>query len=115
MPSISAINGRPDPENQIEHGGMSKPLKRGVEELGRAVSARMSTLTGQPLQPLSGEQLLARLSGVKRARFDHESMDRAIHGDHEPRVHLPKMPSAGWKEADRDAWWAQALPQGPAT
>ena len=92
VPSIATINGRPDPENQIAHGGMSKPLERGVQELGRATAARMSTLTGKQLQSLTGEQLMARLSGVKRARFDHESIANAMHGEHQSRLHLPKEP-----------------------
>ena len=113
VPSVRAINKRMKPEDKIEHGGMSRPLEACVEELGRAIPARLSVVMGVPLQPLTQEQVATGLQCVEAAVFDDAAARRALHGERpRARLVLPKKPAGGWKEADKEQWWAQPLPSG---
>lgn len=111
VPSVRAINARTKPEDRIDRAGMSAPLAAGMEELGRSNAARLSKLTGTPLQPLGPQELAAKLAGFASLKFSHQRAQEVLHGECPGvKLVLPKMPTKGWKENEKGMWYAQPVP-----
>ena len=110
MPSIQALNGRPNPEDQIDRGGTSAPLGRAVDGLLVAYRERMAELSGLPAHDFSSGERRRMLS--KHKPFDGAAIDAALHGGYEYRNVFPKPPKTGWPRPQ--PWYAQEKPPAQA-
>jgi len=104
IPSVRALNGRPDPADVVSRGGMHGPLSKMVEGLADAFRAKLSEHTGNDLPKLSAVDLKRKLQHLASESNSEEAatMSAAV-----PVYH--KMPKAGWGE-EGAPWWALPSP-----
>ena len=103
VPSVRAINVASKPEDKIDCGGMSKPLRASVQALSRAIPERLSEVMRVPLQPLAPGALRAKLLALPVIKFDNEGARRDMHGER-PRARLQpgwSFPSSPRKDGRR--------------
>ena len=81
-----------------------------VEALRLAVPQKLSKMMRMPLQPFEPENVSSKLAVFKSIRFDDKLAHRALHGDHQAKLVLPKQPKAGWSVKEKGQWYALPVP-----
>jgi hypothetical protein len=121
VPSVRALNKGVKADDRIDGGGMTAPLKRGIDQLSKTIHTQLSSQTGVPLAPLSVEDLTAKLQAIGGPVFDAERARAAFHGDHPVRLSVPKKPRASEEaiehehEHEQQSWMHEPLPEPDET
>lgn len=110
VPCVRSLNGRPKPENRMDQGGMSAPLRRMVQQLSVRTHEKVSALVKRELPRPDMPMLKAKLAKLQAPRFDAAAARQELHGEYEAEIVVPKQPRAGWSESEQERWYAREMP-----
>ena len=72
---------------------VSEPIKRSMDAFHTHVRSRLSQLTGEPLEPLSVNQLVPADREVASQSFNAVLLHEKLHGGQSVSLALPKKPT----------------------